>query len=82
MVNNNEDAVRQLQQVKVFLQNTACSANVPPTVITANLSLISENHSDDLADWELPADHKPYVILVVGVNGVGRTGAAVPLRRP
>ena len=40
MVNNNEDAVRQLQQVKVFLQNTACSANVPPTVITANLSLI------------------------------------------
>lgn len=40
MVNNNEDAVRQLQQVKVFLQNTACSANVPPTVITAYLSLI------------------------------------------
>ena len=35
--------------------------------------LLSENHSDDLADWELPADHKPYVILVVGVNGVGKT---------
>lgn len=35
--------------------------------------LLSENHSDDLADWELPAVHKPYVILVVGVNGVGKT---------
>ena len=35
--------------------------------------LLSENHSDDLADWDLPADHKPYVILVVGVNGVGKT---------
>ena len=35
--------------------------------------LLSENHSDALADWELPADHKPYVILVVGVNGVGKT---------
>lgn len=35
--------------------------------------LLSENHSDDLADWELSTDHKPYVILVVGVNGVGKT---------
>ena len=34
--------------------------------------LLSENHSDDLAAWELPADHKPYVILVVGVTGVGK----------
>ena len=36
-------------------------------------NLLSENHSDGLADWDLPADHKPYVILVVGVNGVGKT---------
>ncbi len=36
-------------------------------------SLLTENNSDDNADWELPADHKPYVILVVGVNGVGKT---------
>lgn len=35
--------------------------------------LLSENHSDDLADWDFPANHKPYVILVVGVNGVGKT---------
>lgn len=36
-------------------------------------NLLSENHSDDNEDWDLPAAHKPYVILVVGVNGVGKT---------
>ena len=36
-------------------------------------SLLAENHSNDLEDWDLPSDHKPYVILVVGVNGVGKT---------
>ena len=35
--------------------------------------LLMENNSDDNENWELPADHKPYVILVVGVNGVGKT---------
>ena len=36
-------------------------------------SLLTGNNSDDNTDWDLPADHKPYVILVVGVNGVGKT---------
>ena len=36
-------------------------------------NLLSENYSDDNDDWDLPSDHKPYVILVVGVNGVGKT---------
>lgn len=35
--------------------------------------LLEENHTGDNVDWSLPADHKPYVILVVGVNGVGKT---------
>ena len=35
--------------------------------------LLAENHTDDNDDWDLPSDHKPYVILVVGVNGVGKT---------
>lgn len=35
-------------------------------------SLLSENNTEDLADFELP-DNKPHVILVVGVNGVGKT---------
>ncbi|MFC2188749.1 signal recognition particle-docking protein FtsY [Peijinzhouia sedimentorum] len=36
-------------------------------------ALLSENNTKDLADFELPAEFKPYVILVVGVNGVGKT---------
>jgi fused signal recognition particle receptor len=36
-------------------------------------SLLSEANSLELQDFELPADKKPYVIMVVGVNGVGKT---------
>ncbi|MFN5462794.1 MAG: signal recognition particle-docking protein FtsY, partial [Bacteroidota bacterium] len=36
-------------------------------------SLLEENNTQDLLDFDLPADKKPYVILVVGVNGVGKT---------
>lgn len=36
-------------------------------------ALLSENNSDDNGNWDLPADHRPYAILVVGVNGVGKT---------
>ena len=36
-------------------------------------SLLSENNTEDNDNWELPSDHNPYVILVVGVNGVGKT---------
>ena len=38
-------------------------------------ALLSENNTGDNDDWDLPTDHKPYVILVVGVNGVGKTTA-------
>ncbi|MDD6867526.1 MAG: signal recognition particle-docking protein FtsY [Prevotella sp.] len=35
--------------------------------------LLTENNAGDNDNWELPSDHSPYVILVVGVNGVGKT---------
>ena len=37
------------------------------------VALLQENNSGDGADFELLADKKPYVIMVVGVNGVGKT---------
>lgn len=37
------------------------------------VALLAENNSEDNDNWDLPNDHKPYVILVVGVNGVGKT---------
>ncbi len=36
-------------------------------------ALLAENNTQDLADFETPAGIKPYVIMVVGVNGVGKT---------
>lgn len=35
--------------------------------------LLTENNTGSNENWDLPDDHKPYVILVVGVNGVGKT---------
>lgn len=36
-------------------------------------SLLTENNTEDAEGFTLPADKKPYVIMVVGVNGVGKT---------
>jgi fused signal recognition particle receptor len=36
-------------------------------------SMLEENKSDSVRDFTLPADKKPFVMLVVGVNGVGKT---------
>lgn len=36
-------------------------------------ALLTENNVADESGWDLPTDHTPYVILVVGVNGVGKT---------
>jgi fused signal recognition particle receptor len=35
--------------------------------------LLSESQSVNLPDFETPSDKKPYVLMVVGVNGVGKT---------
>ena len=37
------------------------------------VQLLAENETEDLPDFIYPDEHKPYVILVVGVNGVGKT---------
>jgi fused signal recognition particle receptor len=36
-------------------------------------SLLADNNTEESADFELPEGQKPYVIMVVGVNGVGKT---------
>ncbi len=37
------------------------------------VQLLSENNTTELEDFSPPADQRPYVLLVVGVNGVGKT---------
>ena len=44
--------------------------NILKEEITA---LLDENKSTDVSDFELPKTDGPYVIMVVGVNGVGKT---------
>ena len=36
-------------------------------------ALMAETNSGDATEFYVPADKKPYVIMVVGVNGVGKT---------
>lgn len=36
-------------------------------------ALLMENNTVDAADFDVPQDKTPYVIMVVGVNGVGKT---------
>ncbi len=35
--------------------------------------MLAENNNADTPDFSVPSDTKPYVIMVVGVNGVGKT---------
>ena len=36
-------------------------------------ALLTENKTEDADDFSIPHEKKPYVIMVVGVNGVGKT---------
>ncbi|WGK65089.1 signal recognition particle-docking protein FtsY [Croceiramulus getboli] len=36
-------------------------------------ALLSETNTGEAVDFAIPSDKKPYVIMVVGVNGVGKT---------
>jgi fused signal recognition particle receptor len=37
------------------------------------IDILGENNTIDIEDFDIPQDRHPYVILVVGVNGVGKT---------
>lgn len=50
--------------------NTAELNDILQNVI---ISLLEENNTEDIEDFEIPTGKKPYIMLVVGVNGVGKT---------
>jgi fused signal recognition particle receptor len=37
------------------------------------IQILEENNTDDVEDYVIDTHHKPYIIMVVGVNGVGKT---------
>ncbi len=50
------------------------SADELDTILKDEIAaLLSENNTDNYSDFTLPEGKKPYVVMVVGVNGVGKT---------
>jgi fused signal recognition particle receptor len=37
------------------------------------VQLLAENNTEDVEDFDIPAGKRPYILLVIGVNGVGKT---------
>jgi len=37
------------------------------------VAMLSENNTTDAEDFDIPSGKKPYILLVIGVNGVGKT---------
>lgn len=35
--------------------------------------MMGENKTEDVEDYDFPRQHRPYIMMVVGVNGVGKT---------
>lgn len=59
---------KQVAEVKYF--NTAELNRILKSVI---VEILGENNTEDIEDFTYPDFHRPYVLLVVGVNGVGKT---------
>ena len=70
-----DTTVKIINRIEVRVANDKYVSTSELNVILRDeiAGLLSENNSDDNSNWELPAARKPYVILVVGVNGVGKT---------
>jgi fused signal recognition particle receptor len=67
-----------LKIIKRIEERVANDKYVNTTELTAILrdeiaQLLTENNSDDVSEFSVPEGKKPYVIMVVGVNGVGKT---------
>lgn len=50
--------------------NTEELNNILKNVI---IDILSENNIKDIDGYDIPSDNHPYIIMVVGVNGVGKT---------
>ncbi|WP_315349438.1 signal recognition particle-docking protein FtsY [Hoylesella saccharolytica] len=61
--------IEQRVERNKYLSTTELSATLRDEIV----ALLAENNSEDNDSWELPKTGQPYVILVVGVNGVGKT---------
>ena len=60
-------------QARVARDKYVDSAELNDLLCEEITELLAENNVENGEDFVVPADKKPYVIMVVGVNGVGKT---------
>lgn len=65
IIGNIQDRVKRDKYISVSELNGILKGEIS--------GLLNQHHKDEFADFDSPLTHKPYVILVVGVNGVGKT---------
>ena len=70
LIEQNNALVAQQKQMGEFLAN--CKIYVDG-LQKENIALLEENNSSNNAGYSLPEEKKPYVMMIVGVNGVGKT---------
>ncbi len=65
IIDNIQDRVKRDKYIGISELNGILKAEIA--------ELLNQHHADEFADFDAPLPKKPYVILVVGVNGVGKT---------
>ncbi|MBP5190087.1 MAG: signal recognition particle-docking protein FtsY [Bacteroidales bacterium] len=65
IIDNIQDRVKRDKYIGVSELNGILKAEIA--------ELLNQHHKDEFEDFASPLPQKPYVILVVGVNGVGKT---------
>ena len=58
---------------QVSVQKYISTAELNGILKKVIVDILSENNTEDLEDFTYPQEHQPYITLVVGVNGVGKT---------
>jgi len=65
--------IKRIQE-KVAREKYISTSELNTTLKTEIVDLLAENNSKDLTEFDVPeVKESPYVIMVVGVNGVGKT---------
>lgn len=65
IIDNIQERVKRDKYIGVSELNNILKAEIT--------ELLNQHHNDEFTDFDSPMPKKPYVILVVGVNGVGKT---------
>lgn len=63
------DRIEQRVARDKYISTTELNAMLKEEIV----ELLRENNTEDMSGYVLPEGNKPYVIMVVGVNGVGKT---------